>query len=56
MSMHLLLMVFVGAWLLFWAIVLGYALLSRLEGERHSLTLFDDSRTELFATQPGAAS
>lgn len=47
MSMHLALIAFVGIWLLLWAIVIGYALLTRLDGERRSLTLLDDARIEL---------
>ena len=47
MSMVLMLFCCLGAWLLLWAIVIGYALLKRLEGERHPLTLLDDSRIEL---------
>ncbi len=46
MSMALMLICFLGAWLLLWANVIGYALLKRLEGERHSLTLLDDSHPE----------
>lgn len=47
MSMHLILLSFLGAWLLFWAVVVGYALLKRMGEERHSLTLFDGNRIEL---------
>ncbi|MEP6907504.1 MAG: hypothetical protein ABI858_05925 [Pseudoxanthomonas sp.] len=52
MSMTLMLVSFLGAWLLLWAIVIGHALLKRLDGqrldgERHSLTLLDDIRIEL---------
>ena len=45
--MHLLLLGFVGLWLLLWAILLGLGLINRFEGERHALTLFDDSHIEL---------
>lgn len=47
MSMFLFLLFFLGVWLLFWAIVIGFSLLKRLEGARHPLTLLDDSRIEL---------
>lgn len=47
MSLALMLFCFVGAWLLLWAVVIGYALLERLEGERQPLTLFDDGSIEL---------
>ena len=46
--MHLVLVASVGLWLLLWAIVIGYALLSRLDGKRRSLTLFDGRPTYLF--------
>lgn len=46
--MHLVLVASVGLWLLLWAIVIGYALLSRLDGTRRPLTLFDDRPTYLF--------
>lgn len=51
MSMHPLLVAFIGLWLLLWASVIGYALLSRLDGQRQSMTLFDDRPTELPATK-----
>lgn len=47
MSMALMLFCFLGAWLLLWAVVIGYALLKRLEGERQPLTLLDDRSIEL---------
>ncbi len=46
MSMALVLSCFLGAWLLLWAIVIADALLERLDGERHALTLLDDSHIE----------
>lgn len=45
--MFLILFFFLGVWLLFWAIVIGSALLKRLEGARHPMTLLDDSHVEL---------
>ena len=45
--MHLLLLGFVGLWLLLWAILLGLGLINRLEGERHPFTLLDDSHIQL---------
>lgn len=46
MAMALMLICFLGAWLLLWAIVIGCALLGRLESDRRSLTLLDDSHLE----------
>lgn len=47
MSMHLMLIAFLGSRLLFWAVVIGYGLLKRIDGQRHSLTLLDDRHIEL---------
>ena len=46
-TMHLALLGFIGMWLLSWATFLGLKLLSRTQGQRHPLTLFDDSTIEL---------
>lgn len=45
--MHLVLLGFIGLWLLLWAAFLGSALVKRIDGERHPLTLLDDVRIEL---------
>ena len=45
--MHLVLLGFIGLWLLLWATFLGSTLINRIEGERHSLTLLGDSHIEL---------
>ena len=47
MTMPLVLLAFVGLWLLLWAIFLGAALLARLDDDRQPLTLLDDTRIEL---------
>ena len=46
--MHLVLVASVGLWLLLWAIVIGYALLSRLDGTRRSLTCSTTDRPIFF--------